>query len=81
MNVMGHSFFFFGCDSSSAGTVFLKDFFPALPLGFAAGAPAASSADFFPALRGYAGGAPAASSADFFPAPRGFDNGGGAADA
>ncbi len=59
----------------------LKDFFPALPLGFAAGAPAASSADFFPALRGYAGGAPAASSADFFPALRGFDNGGGAADA
>jgi hypothetical protein len=81
MNVMGHTFFFFGCVSSSAGTVFLKDFFPALPLGFATGSPAASSADFFPALRGFAGGAPAESYAVFFPSPRGFDNGGGAADA
>ncbi len=45
---MGHTFFFFGCVSSSAGTVFLKDFFTALPLGFASGAPAASSAFFFP---------------------------------
>ena len=81
MNVMGHTFFFFGCVSSSTGLVFLKDFFTALPLGFAGGAPAASYAIFFPSPQGFAGGAPAVSSAVFFPLPRGFDNGGGAADA
>jgi hypothetical protein len=78
---MEHTFFFFGCvSSSSAGTVFLKDFFTALPLGFAGGAPAASSAFFFPSLQGFAGGASAASYAVFFPSPR-FDKEGEAADA
>ena len=62
MNVRGPTFFFFSCVSSSAGTVFLNDFFPVLPLGFAiaGGAPAASSADFFPAPQGFDNGGGAA---------------------
>ena len=48
MNVRGPTFFFscgFSCVSSFAGTVFLNDFVPVLPLGLAlaGGAPAATS--------------------------------------